>query len=83
MNKVEPIQGVLARVIDRRGRPLYAVKTNGRVVYYRYHDMSAGEREIILRFFHAIRDLGMANEIDEEASLLDFLDFKNDVKICG
>ena len=76
-------KGVLAAVTDSRQRPLYLVRTNGQVVYYRYHDMSLEEREMVLAFSREIVKQGYATEYSNETELIDFLDFKNDRKICG
>ena len=80
--KPNEFKGVLAAVTDGQNRPLYLVRTNGQVVYYRYHDMSPDEREIIVSFSREVVKQGLV-ETTGEQELLDFLDFKNDRKICG
>jgi hypothetical protein len=76
------VTGAIAMVKDGRGRPLYAVRPNGMVVYWRYVDMAPDERQIILRFFDALGG-DMKAEQSSRQDLEDFLDFKDDVKICG
>jgi hypothetical protein len=77
---MKAIRGVMARVLDRKGRPLYVVRLNGQVVYYRYHDMTPEERDIILRFNHEIEKRGLKVGSD---GLEKFLNFEDDTKICG
>jgi len=80
--KPNDMKGVMVAVLDARNRPLYMVRINGQVVYYRYHDMSADDRGKIVRFAQETKKRGFVDEYEED-ELLDFLDFKNDRKICG
>lgn len=73
---------VLAR--DKAGRPLVVMRDNGMILFTRYHDLSAEEKDKLVEFYRRLKEnaeIGIQSDTDLRA----FLDFKTDPSkdICG
>ncbi len=72
--------------LDEKSRPLFLVRSNGQVMFFRYHDMPDSDKEKCIRFFSILEKKGLVLQDGEGKNIKDinvFLGFQKDHDVCG
>lgn len=77
---------ILFELKDSKERPLITVRTNGLTSFYRYAEMDKKDRELILKFFTAVKKKDKLCEAEKDKTIKDieaFLNYETDDDFCG
>ncbi len=81
-------EDIIFAIEDSKRRPIVAIRSNGLASFYRYPDMSAEEKDVVLKYFSALKEhnhLSAAFAEKGVEDIADYLDFKSGTgdDFCG